>query len=426
MKGRNRFVKPEFFKHGVLYDLEHTSQLPIRLAYIGLWTLCDREGRFEWKPREIKADIFPYEGSVESMARMLDLLRANGFIVQYTVGGRGFGWVPRFKVHQYVNPQEAQSRLPEPSLDVVRAWESSELRRSFGDSTPSAEPESRQSDSTEPTATRHTSEFASEPDEEPTGEVAVDSNDASNKLGFSGSITDSNHNDLENRSRVNSASASRSGPADGACIPEQNRTEQNQNGNGEQHPSSAGMSLVTIEDGARALPAIRGKRTGEAVMHRFVAVLDEVTAGTRTRLAKTQQRTLQAELVFAYWIRKFNHPRALLDKPREAVIMKRLEENGGDVSELLYALDGATRDDWVTGQHPKANHPNDGVDYILRNRERIEQYANVCKGYKQNAPHPTALKYGAAVIEAENGGQLVIDVADTAEITDTRDDRAPE
>jgi hypothetical protein len=46
MQLRIRTVKPEFFKHEKLFDLEKETGLPIRLAWVGLFAISDREGRF--------------------------------------------------------------------------------------------------------------------------------------------------------------------------------------------------------------------------------------------------------------------------------------------------------------------------------------------------------------------------------------------
>ncbi len=59
--GRIRSVKPEVFKHDGLFDLERETGLPLRLAWIGLWTVCDREGRFPWRPRVLKPEILPHD-----------------------------------------------------------------------------------------------------------------------------------------------------------------------------------------------------------------------------------------------------------------------------------------------------------------------------------------------------------------------------
>jgi hypothetical protein len=108
--GRIRTIKPEFFKHSGLYDAEVETGLPLRLAFAGLWTCCDREGRFKWRPRELKLDVLPYDEC--DFEAVLNSLEAAGFIVRYEVGGDQFGVVPTFLNHQHINQREAQSMLP--------------------------------------------------------------------------------------------------------------------------------------------------------------------------------------------------------------------------------------------------------------------------------------------------------------------------
>ena len=110
--GRIRTIKPEFFTHEELFDLEEKEGLPVRLAFIGLWTICDREGRFKWRPRSIKAQILPYDNV--DFSRVLDALATRGFVVRYASSGVEYGYVPGFSRHQVVNFKESQSNLPEP------------------------------------------------------------------------------------------------------------------------------------------------------------------------------------------------------------------------------------------------------------------------------------------------------------------------
>ena len=56
---RIRTIKPEFFRHLELYELERDSGLPIRIAFAGLFTVCDREGVFRWKAHELKTRRTP-------------------------------------------------------------------------------------------------------------------------------------------------------------------------------------------------------------------------------------------------------------------------------------------------------------------------------------------------------------------------------
>jgi hypothetical protein len=109
---RIRTVKPEFFLHDGLFDLEHETGLPIRVAFIGLWCAADREGRFRWEPRRLGALILPYDGV--DFSRVLDALVTRGFLVRYTSQGHDFGCIPTFSRHQIVNNRETPSSIPTP------------------------------------------------------------------------------------------------------------------------------------------------------------------------------------------------------------------------------------------------------------------------------------------------------------------------
>ena len=56
---RIRTIKPEFFRHEALFEAEQATGLPLRVAYAGLFTAADREGRFKWSPRSLKLDCLP-------------------------------------------------------------------------------------------------------------------------------------------------------------------------------------------------------------------------------------------------------------------------------------------------------------------------------------------------------------------------------
>lgn len=109
---RIRTIKPEFFRHADLFDAEEDTGLPLRLAFAGLWTACDREGRFEWKPRQLKLDCLPYDDV--DFSRVLDALATRGFVQKYEAEGSAFGLVPSFTKHQIINNREKESALPPP------------------------------------------------------------------------------------------------------------------------------------------------------------------------------------------------------------------------------------------------------------------------------------------------------------------------
>lgn len=109
---RIRTVKPELFRHEDLFDAELASGLPLRLAFIGLFTVADCEGRFIWKPRTLKLDVLPHD--VVDFAAVLDALEHHGFIQSYEVAGAKYGWIPSFTRHQRLQSKEIEtgSRLP--------------------------------------------------------------------------------------------------------------------------------------------------------------------------------------------------------------------------------------------------------------------------------------------------------------------------
>ena len=111
---RIRTVKPEFFRHVKLYEAEKTYGLPLRMAFAGLWTAADREGRFRWEPRALKLDCLPYDEC--DFAKVLESLAAEGFIRQYEVDGEKFGCIPSWHQHQVINNREIASQLPEPRV----------------------------------------------------------------------------------------------------------------------------------------------------------------------------------------------------------------------------------------------------------------------------------------------------------------------
>ncbi len=110
MEPRIRTVKPELFKHEDLFEAEHTSQLPLRLAFIALFGYCDREGRFCWRPRRLKVELLPYDDV--DMTKILDALEQYGFIKKYEHQGDFYGCIPSWLNHQRIDSHAAKSRYP--------------------------------------------------------------------------------------------------------------------------------------------------------------------------------------------------------------------------------------------------------------------------------------------------------------------------
>lgn len=110
MMPRIRTVKPELFNHEGLFKAETTYHLPLRLAFIALFTCCDREGRFRWQPGRLKLALLPYDDV--DITAVLDALVESGFIKKYECRDETYGCTPSWSRHQHVNHREAESELP--------------------------------------------------------------------------------------------------------------------------------------------------------------------------------------------------------------------------------------------------------------------------------------------------------------------------
>lgn len=116
---KNRWLKPFYFKLEALADAESYYKLPLRYALLGLMTCCDREGRFAWRPRELKTAILPYDKI--DFSRVLDALRNAGFIKQYWQknnvfqGDYAYGCIVGWRRYQTIHYRETYSLIP--SLD---------------------------------------------------------------------------------------------------------------------------------------------------------------------------------------------------------------------------------------------------------------------------------------------------------------------
>lgn len=113
---RARNIKPGFFTNDVLGELPPLA----RLLFAGLWTICDREGRVEDRPKKIKAETLPYDDC--NADELLQLLTDKGFLSRYQVGDVRVIQVVAWDKHQNPHVKEAASTLPaqeKPSASTV-------------------------------------------------------------------------------------------------------------------------------------------------------------------------------------------------------------------------------------------------------------------------------------------------------------------
>lgn len=107
---RARNIKPGFFQNPELVELRYE----VRLLFIGLWTLADREGRLEDRPKKIKMELFPAD-DIDIDAAISEL-HANGFVLRYEVNNNKIIQIVNFSKHQKPHHQEKQSELPPPPI----------------------------------------------------------------------------------------------------------------------------------------------------------------------------------------------------------------------------------------------------------------------------------------------------------------------
>lgn len=102
---RIRTIKPEFFTSEDIVQLSPFA----RLLYIALWCEADRDGRMLWKPRTFKMRYLPADDI--DIAALCDEIVNAGLVVLY---GDGLAYIPKFSLHQHINPRETKSQLPTP------------------------------------------------------------------------------------------------------------------------------------------------------------------------------------------------------------------------------------------------------------------------------------------------------------------------
>lgn len=103
---RARNIKPGFFTNDVLAEIDPLG----RLLFAGLWTIADREGRLEDRPKKIKAQVLPYDDC--NCDVLLQDLHKHGFILRYEVDGNQFIQIVKWGEHQNPHVKEADSTIP--------------------------------------------------------------------------------------------------------------------------------------------------------------------------------------------------------------------------------------------------------------------------------------------------------------------------
>lgn len=118
---RARNIKPGFFTNDALAECEPLA----RLLFAGLWTIADREGRLEDRPKKIKAELLPYDDCDANP--LLQQLFTHGFIIRYTVDNISYIQVLNFAKHQNCHMKEGESNIPAPDKHQTSAVQVGEI-----------------------------------------------------------------------------------------------------------------------------------------------------------------------------------------------------------------------------------------------------------------------------------------------------------
>ena len=113
---RIRSIFPGLFTDDEFMALTVSAPLAVPLL-LGLWTMADDQGVFEWKPLTIKARILP--AVAVDVEELLAELVARRFIRRFEAGGRSYGAIRNFRKWQRPKKPNAVHPLPEEVREYV-------------------------------------------------------------------------------------------------------------------------------------------------------------------------------------------------------------------------------------------------------------------------------------------------------------------
>ena len=107
---------------------------------------------------------------------------------------------------------------------------------------------------------------------------------------------------------------------------------------------------------------------------------------TRGREAR-QLLEHRAEFVFRYACARWGKTKGYrLDDKRRRRLMTRLNEADGEMTDLLYAADGAKLDPWISGLDPQSTKDFLTIDTVYRDRGQVERLRDLVKDVQEKHP----------------------------------------
>lgn len=104
---RSRNIKPGFFTNDELAECSPHA----RLLFAGLWTIADKEGRLDDRPKKVKALVLPFDNV--DCDELLQQLHDRKFIQRYQIQDGAYIQITNWKKHQNPHCKEAPSEIPE-------------------------------------------------------------------------------------------------------------------------------------------------------------------------------------------------------------------------------------------------------------------------------------------------------------------------
>lgn len=338
--GRIRTVKPDFFCHEELYDTELNSGLPTRLAFAGLFTVADREGRFIWKPRTLKTKVLPYDDV--DFESVLFALRDGGFITHYEVDNKEYGVIESLKKHQKINNREAASVLPSKDEGKI-------IKEGFRDS---HDDDLHLQEEAEKSAKK---QIAS-----PCRSVQVqDSGEGKGREGEPSTTTTLECDAGNRKGKV------REGGVTNVTL----STASQQNDLAHEHVSDDVIDFTNtdeelwspIPDQEELQPPILDQEE-----------IHPLTTNPKARASSQQKQARAIDDIFQYWQIIMDHPNARLDDKRRKLIRNALK-TGYAVNDLKTAILGCSYTPHNMGDNDRGQR-YDGLHVIFRNADQIDRF----------------------------------------------------
>jgi hypothetical protein len=114
-------INPEFWSDERIGECSTSA----RLMFIGTWNFADDYGNLDRSPRQLKAQIFPYD-NIDCEQLVQELLKQE-LLSEYEVNGKKYLHINGFEKHQIID-RKSKARCPMPSTQRVLVEDAASTR----------------------------------------------------------------------------------------------------------------------------------------------------------------------------------------------------------------------------------------------------------------------------------------------------------